>query len=147
MFDFAPLLLRSLLTSMVGMLVVVGAANAHSGRYAGNGQLADHIAIESFTETRSSLLKTCVGQATSSSVAALLRAQLTAVAEFDANENGESDPVLDGGCCAVACHAAVTDLSLIFCVAFRPTSLEPLKSSTALHGRAIGPGDRPPRPA
>ena len=67
MFDFVALLLRSLLTSIVGMLVVVGAANAHSSRYAGNGQLAEHVAAESFAETRSSLLKACVGHATGSS--------------------------------------------------------------------------------
>lgn len=145
MFDFVALLLRSLLISMVGTLVVVGAANAHGSRYAGNGRPAEHVATESFTETRSSLLKACVGQATSRSAVALPRSQLTAVADFDASESGEFDPVFGSGCCAVACHAIVMDLGSIFCVAFRPTNLEPLMSSTALHGRAIGPGDRPPR--
>lgn len=145
MFDFVALLLRSLLTSIVGMLVVVGAANAHSSRYAGNSRPAEHVATESFAEARSSLLKACIGQATNSSAVALPRSQLTAVADFDANESGEFDPVFGSGCCAVACHAVVIDLGSIFCVAFRPTSPEPLMSSTALHGRAIGPGDRPPR--
>ncbi|MDP2330170.1 MAG: hypothetical protein Q8M19_05670 [Reyranella sp.] len=145
MFDFVPLLLRSLLTSIVGMMVVVGAAHAHSSRYAGNGQLAEHVATGSFAETRSSLLKACVEHATGSSGVVLLISQLTAITESDASENGDFDSVFDSGCCAVACHAAVMDLSLISCVAFRPTSFEPLMSSTALHGRAIGPGDRPPR--
>lgn len=147
MFDLASLLLRSLLTSIVGMLVVVGVANAHSSRHAESSQLADHVATESFTETWSSLPKTCVAQGTTSSVVALLKSQPTAVAELDANGNDEFDPVFGSGCCAVACHAAVTDQSLVFFVAFWLTSSDPLMSSAALHGRAVGPGDRPPRSA
>lgn len=147
MSDLAPLLLRLLLTSIVGMLVVVGAANAHSSRQAESGQLVDHVATESFAETRSPLPEACVVRGATNFGAALLQSKPTIVAGSDANEDGESDPVFSSGCCAVACHAAVTNSSLVFFVACRLISFDPLMRSTALHGRAVGPGDRPPRSA
>jgi len=145
MSDLASLLLRSLLTSIVGMLVVVGAANAHSSRHAESDQRADHVTTESFAETRSPLPGACVVKGATNFSVALLQSKPATVAESDANEDGESDLVFSSGCCAVACHAAIADAGLAFFVAFRLVSFDPLMSSTALHGRAVGPGERPPR--
>lgn len=143
---FAPPLLRSLLVSLIGMLVVVGAAHAHSSRYAESGYVAERVAIESFTET-SSPSQTCIAQGAVRSFVTLPNSKRTSVVEFGPCEEGEFDHVSGRGCCAVACHAAVAHLGPILFVGFQPMSIVHLLSSLSLHGRAVGPGDRPPRSA
>lgn len=146
MSTFAPLFLRSLLISLVGMLVVVGAAHAHSSRYAENDQIANRATNEALTETSSSLKK-CIAQGAARSIVTLPNAKRTPIAEFGPCEEGEFDHVSGRGCCAVACHAAVAHLGPILFVGFQPISIVHLLSSLSLHGRAVGPGDRPPRSA
>lgn len=144
MSSFAPLLLRSLLISLVGMVVVVGAAHTLSSRYAESDQIANRATIEAFTETSSSPQE-CIAQGAARSIVAVPNSMRTPIAEFGPCEEGESDHVSGRGCCAVACHAAVAHLGAILFVGFQPISIVHLLSSLSLHGRAVGPGDRPPR--
>ena len=143
----APLLLlRFVLTSLVGMLVVIGAVHVHGSRYAESGQIANHAAIEAFTETSLSP-QTSIAQGAARSVVALPNSKWTSIAELGPCEEGEFDFGSGRGCCAVACHAAVAHLGSILFVGFQPISIVHLLSSLSLHGRAVGPGDRPPRSA
>src|SRR3990167_4491186 len=125
MSDQAPRLLRSLLISMIGMLIVVGAAQAHGSRSVESGWLAGP-------------------EAATRSVVALPISQQTSTVDFDPCEEGEGEHAFGGSCCTVACHTFVADPGLVCCVSFRATSTDPLVNPLAPHGRAVGPGDRPP---
>lgn len=146
MFSFAPLLLRSLLTSIVGMLVVVGAVHAHGRGDDDCDRHAHRPASKPVLETPSGHQAGFV-QTARASVAVTLNLHSVSVTSTDPCEQGECDHGVGGGCCAMSCHAAVGGAVLIIFNAYRPPSLDPLMSTPSLHGRVVGPGDHPPRSA
>jgi hypothetical protein len=146
MSQLAPLLLRSLLTSMVSMLFVVGAVHAHGGRGADCGQHGHHQATGSVAETPS-IPQASVAEAAAGPAAVAPGLQRMSITESGPCEQSECNHGFGGGCCAMACHAVVADLCPIVFAAFQPTSVDPTASAPFLHGRLVGPGDRPPRSA
>lgn len=148
MSDLASRLLRSLLISMIGTLAVVSAAQAHGSRNVENGWLASpEVAISSSDTVRSSLAQACVARAGTRSVVALPIPQRTPPGKLAACDEGKDDHRFGDCCYAVACHMAVADPGLVSFVSSQPTGTEPLVNPSALHGRAVAPGDRPPRSA
>lgn len=131
---------------MVGMLVVVGAVHVNAGHGADCGRHAHYAAPGPVTETTSQP-QASVGQTAMHAVAVALHLQWMSIAESDPCEQGECDHDFGGGCCAVACHAAVAGLGPIMIAAFQPTIVDPLMSARALRGKVVGPSDRPPRSA
>jgi hypothetical protein len=138
MFAVAPLVLRSLLASIVGLLVVTGAAHAHGSQHAESRPFTNPAAIE-----LSGLPQACIAPSATHSMVMLPISDRTIIADSGDHEEDE----LDDACCAVACHAAVANLGSILLARFRLISIDHLPDSAFLHGKAIAPGDRPPRPA
>lgn len=149
--DLARLLLRSLLPACAGIaavLLAAGAAHAH-GSQAAEGVRSpvhhvDRDAAETTARPDAPLAGSCVAEAVTSSGQAW---EPPPAGGTDPFENGRLDPLSDLGCCGVACHAAVGNCSPILRETSGAKSIDPLAAPSALHGRAVNPGDRPPRSA
>ncbi len=142
-------LLRSLLISMVGLLVVVGTAQAHGGRNADadSGQLRSLGFVESPADTRPPLSRACVPPVTVSSFVTPPMSRWISSAEVDPCDDVDDGHLIGSYCCGAACHVAVTNIGLTSLPGWRPRSVDPVTDSSVLHGRPVGPGDRPPRSA
>jgi hypothetical protein len=141
MVRLAALLLRSLLTSLVGLLVVVGAAHAHDVLGSDCGRHGHHPAALSMTEAPEAS-GAGDGAGSFSGASGL---PFTSDAESEPCEQGECDHGSADGCCGMACHAAVANADLIFFTIVEATNVDPAMNESSLHGRLVGPGDRPPR--
>ena len=127
--QLAPLIVMSLLTSIVGVLVFFGAVHAFEGHATDCGRHASQRTITSGGEASS------LPQAY----------DVMTVTRSDPCAQGECDADFDGECCAVACHSATRGLCLIVLASSEHRLVDELASVTSLHGRLVEPGDRPPR--
>ena len=142
----APLPLLSLLTSIVGMLVLFGAVHAYDGHGKDCGRHAEHRMIGSGGEASS--VPQARGALTENGPAVnASNLKRMSAAGSDPCEQRGCDHGFDGKCCAVACHSAIGDLGLIVLVSSEHPTVGPLMSAPSLQGRLIGPGDPPPRSA
>lgn len=141
----ASLLLRSLLTSLVGLLVVVGAVYAHDSLGSDCGRHGHRPATPSMTELSVPEASGVHDAAGSFSAASGLPSMSDA--ESEPCEQGECNHGPGDGCCGTACHAAVAGPELIAFTTVEATSVDPVMSEPSLFGRLVEPGDRPPRSA
>jgi hypothetical protein len=140
-------LLRSLLISMVGLLVVVGTAQAHGGRIADSDWPRSLDSVESPADTRPPLSRACVPPVTVSAFVTPPMSRWISSAEVDPFDDVDDGHLIGSYCCGAACHVAVTNIGLTSMPGWRPRSVDPVTDSSILHGRPVGPGDRPPRSA
>lgn len=140
-------LLRSLLISMVGLLVVVGTAQAHGGRNADGDWFRSLDFVEPPADTRTPLPQACVPLATISSFVTPPLFRWFSGAEVDPFDDGDDGHLIGSYCCGAACHVAVANTGLTSLPGWRPRSVDAVTDSSILHGRSVGPGDRPPRSA
>ena len=143
---WASLLLRSLLTSLVGLLVVVGTVYAHDGRDSDCGRHGHRPTVPSMAESPSAP-EARVVEAAAGSLSTAFGLPWTSETESEPCEQDECNHGLADGCCGMACHAAVADSALIVFTAVEATSVDPVMSEPSLHGTLVGPSDRPPRSA
>ena len=141
----ASVLQRSLLTSLVGLLVVVGAVYAHDSLSSDCSRQGHRPATLSMAEP--SVPEASVVHDAAGSFSAASGLPSMSDTESEPCEQGKCNHGPGDGCCGTACHAAVAGPALIAFTTAEATSVDPVMSEPSLHGRPVGPGDRPPRSA
>lgn len=140
----APLLLRSLLTSLIGLLVVVGGVYAHDSLGSDCGRHGHRPAVPSIA-VMPSVLEASAAEAAAGSHSIVSGLPWTSDTESEPCEQGKCNHGPSDGCCGMACHAAVGNSAQIVFTTVEATSVDPAMSELSLNGRLVGPGDRPPR--
>lgn len=139
-------LLRLLLFGAIGTLLMMGAAIAHDSHRPAYDHRVGPIESQQIANTASVVPSLSCSHSPAETVVIFSfdqsQASLTGTILYS---DSSTDPDSSDGCCATACHAAVTNFGLGLFTPSYLKRIDPPARSSVLHGQSQGPGDRPPQ--